>query len=250
MTGSENRESAADPSAESGAEATPDFAKKYNAWYTTPLGRVCLELEKSALFESAVPLPGERALDVGCGTGAFTLELARRGAAATGVDRSESMVSLARSLAAQDGLQATFTVADAESLPFPDSEFDLVIAVTVLCFAGDPGRLLRESLRVLKPDGRLVIGELNSLSPWAWWRRAKRRFVKSSFAGARFFSPNELGALLRENGFQIEGLRTLLFFPPVNRLFLMRRHQFFEVTGRRFFPARGAFIAIRAVPAA
>ncbi|MHB8792829.1 MAG: class I SAM-dependent methyltransferase [Thermoleophilia bacterium] len=245
MTGSENRESAAEPDAESAA----DFAEKYNAWYRSPLGRVCLELEKSALMESAMPLPGERALDVGCGTGAFTLELARRGAVATGVDRSESMLSLARSLAVQDGLQVTFTVADAETLPFPDSEFDLVIAVTVLCFAADPGRMLRESLRVLKPDGRLVIGELNSLSPWAWWRRARRRFMRSSFAGARFFSPKELAALLRENGFQNEGLRTLLFFPPVNRLLLMRRHQFFEREGQRLFPMRGAFIAARAVPA-
>lgn len=244
MTGSKNQEFAAD----SGAEFADDFAKKYNAWYTSPLGRVCLELEKSALMESAVPRPGERALDVGCGTGAFTLELARRGADVTSVDQSEGMISLARSLAVQDGLQVTFTVADAEALPFPDGEFDLVIAVTVLCFAADPGRMLRESLRVLKPDGRLVIGELNSLSPWAWWRRAKRRFVKSSFAGARFFSPKELGTLLRENGLQIERLRTLLFFPPVNRLFLMRRNQFFERKGRRLFPMRGAFIAAKAVP--
>ncbi|MHB9112333.1 MAG: class I SAM-dependent methyltransferase [Thermoleophilia bacterium] len=236
--------------AESTAEYAAEFAEKYNAWYASPLGRVCLDLEKAAVMDFAMVQPGEKALDIGCGTGAFTLELARRGAKTTGVDQSESMVSLARSLAAQDGLQVDFTVADAESLPFPDDVFELVIAVTVLCFAADPGRLLRESLRVLKPGGRLVIGELNSLSPWAWWRRARRRFLKSSFTGARFFSLKELGVLLRENGFQIGELRTLLYFPPVNRLFLMRRHQFFERKGRRFFPKRGAFIAVKAVPAA
>ena len=240
MTGSKHQEFAAG----SGAE----LAEKYNTWYKSPLGRVCLELEKTALVEIAKPRLGERALDIGCGTGVFTLELARHGANVTGVDRSEGMISLARSLAARDGLQAGFTFVDAEALPFPDGEFDLVVAVTVLCFAADPGRLLRESLRVLKPDGRLVIGELNSLSPWAWWRRAKRRFVKSSFAGARFFSPRELQTLLRENGLQVEGLRTLLYFPPVNRLFLMRRYQFFERRGQRLFPMRGAFIAAKAVP--
>ncbi|MHB1326253.1 MAG: class I SAM-dependent methyltransferase [Thermoleophilia bacterium] len=236
--------------AKSTAEFAAEFAEKYNSWYASPLGQVCLDLEKAAVMDFAMARAGEKALDIGCGTGAFTLELARRGANTTGVDQSESMVSLARSLAAQDGLQVGFTVADAEALPFPDGEFDLVIAVTVLCFAADPGRLLRESLRVLKPNGRLVLGELNSLSPWAWWRRAKRRFVKSGFAGARFFSPKELQALLRENGFQVSQLRTLLYFPPVNRQLLLRRHQFFERAGGRFFPARGAFIAVKATPAA
>ncbi|MFA5809014.1 MAG: class I SAM-dependent methyltransferase [Thermoleophilia bacterium] len=230
----------------------PEFAEKYNAWYASPLGRVCLDLEKAAVMDFAAARPGEKALDIGCGTGAFTLELARRGANTTGVDQSENMVSLARSMAAQDGQQVGqqvgFTVADAEALPFHDDEFDLVIAVTVLCFAAEPVRLLRESLRVLKPNGRLVLGELNSLSPWAWWRRVKRRLVKSSFSGARFFSPKKLAALLLENGFQIEGLRTLLYFPPVNSSLLLRQHRFFERVGGRILPDRGAFVAIQAVP--
>lgn len=200
------------------------------------------------MLDFASARPGEAALDIGCGTGVFTLELARRGVNVTGIDHSKEMTSLADSLAAREGLSIRFITGDAESLPFSDDEFDLVIAVTILCFAADPDRLLREARRVLKPAGRLVLGELNRLSPWAWWRRARRGLVKSSYAGARFFSPEELAALLRGNGFQIKKSKTLLYFPPANRSLLLRQHRFFERAGGRILPDRGAFIATQAIP--
>lgn len=223
----------------------PDFdnAAAYDAWYQTPLGSLCGELEGRAVLEMAAVKAGEKALDIGCGTGYFSLMLARAGAEVTGVDRSGAMVAFAEEKARREGIAADFQVANAGSLPFPPESFDLVTGVTALCFAEAPERVLREARRVLKPSGRIVIGELNALSPWAVARRIKGLVRPSVYRHARFFRPAELERLLTASGFLITARRTLLYFPPLNSPLLLSRYQWFERTGERLFPGGGAFIA-------
>ena len=72
------------------------------------------------------------ALNVGCGTGFLSLELAARGHRVTGVDLAPSMLDLARRKAAAQGVTARFEEADAENLPFAPGGFDLVISRHVL----------------------------------------------------------------------------------------------------------------------
>ncbi len=86
-------------------------AWRYDAWYETEPGRAVEEVERrlvDALFAPA----GDRALDVGCGTGCYTERLARRGLAVTAIDASKEMLARARGRLARAGLEATFIEGD------------------------------------------------------------------------------------------------------------------------------------------
>jgi ubiquinone/menaquinone biosynthesis C-methylase UbiE len=97
------------------------------------------------------------ALDVGCGTGFLSLELAARGHRVTGVDLAPTMLELARGKAAAQGLAVRFETADAENLPYPAGSFDLVISRHVLWTLPNPEAAIADWLRVLRPGGRLAI---------------------------------------------------------------------------------------------
>src|SRR6266404_787004 len=85
--------------------------------------------------------PGMRVLDVACGTGNLTIPAARRGAQATDVDIAPNLLEQARQRAAGEGLRATFEEGDAEQLPYPDAQFDLVMSMFGAMFAPRPERV-------------------------------------------------------------------------------------------------------------
>lgn len=107
--------------------------------------------------------PGDTALDVCCGTGDMTLELARRvepDGYVIGCDFSEPMLDLARKKAAGDFPSARFEWADALQLPYDAGRFDAVTVGFGIRNFADHDRGLREMARVLRPGGRLVILEI------------------------------------------------------------------------------------------
>lgn len=128
--------------------------------------------------------PFERALELGAGTGFFLLNLMQAGLITSGVvtDISPGMVDVACRNAENLGLDVAGQVADAESLPFPDGSFDLVVGHAVLHHIPDVEVAMREVLRVLKPGGRFVIcGEptqrgdfvARRLSQLTWWTASR-----------------------------------------------------------------------------
>jgi SAM-dependent methyltransferase len=144
----------------------------YARWRATTLGRITEDLEVELVLELAGDLAGKRVLDVGTGDGTYALA-AERGATVTGVDASREMLDAAAGRARGRGLAIDLREGDVAHLPFEDGSFDVVIAVTVLCFVSDPRRAVAEMARVLAPGGKLVIGELHRASTWAAWRRVK-----------------------------------------------------------------------------
>ena len=102
--------------------------------------------------------PYGRVLEVGCGTGFFTLNLKLAGVIdeAHVTDISPGMVDVAQRNAKELGFEVSGRVADAETLPYDDGSFDLVIGHAVLHHIPDVELALREVLRVLKPGGRFV----------------------------------------------------------------------------------------------
>jgi SAM-dependent methyltransferase len=97
------------------------------------------------------------ALDLGCGSGRLTVELALRGAAATGLDTNVTQLGVARERARAAGVDATFADGDMnEPLPFPDAAFGAVTSRLALMIARDPLATLREAARVTAPGGAVV----------------------------------------------------------------------------------------------
>lgn len=163
-------------------------------------------------------LAGRRFLDAGCGDGALVCVVAAHGAVATGVDPDPAMLAAARSRTAEAGLEATSLAGQVERLPFPDSSFDVVASVTVLCFVGDAAGALREMARVLRPGGRLVLGELGRWSSWAALRRVRGWLGSTTWQKARFRTPRELRALVRQAGLPVRAVRAAVYYPPSDLL--------------------------------
>lgn len=104
------------------------------------------------------PENGATLLDVGCGTGYFARRCAREGLQVTGLDPDECALSYARDKS--DAI--AFLAGKAEALPFADHSFDYCIAMTSLCFVGDPGRAVAEMWRVSRRA--VLLGLLNRRS--------------------------------------------------------------------------------------
>jgi len=126
-------------------------AETYARWRATPLGRITEQVETDVIFGLAGSLAGKRVLDVGTGDGTYAIEAAKRGAHATAVDAQIEMREAARARAVDRAATIDFLEGRAETLPFDDARFDVVFAVTVLCFVPDAGAAVREMARVLAP---------------------------------------------------------------------------------------------------
>ena len=132
---------------------------------------------RRALREAVTPDTPQRILDIACGTGDFSLAIARRmhpDSRITGLDLSEGMLAVMREKVARAGLSGRISClqGDSEALPFPDGSFDVVtIAFGIRNFEHREAAL-QEILRVLRPGGRLVILELsvpeNRLLRWCY----------------------------------------------------------------------------------
>jgi SAM-dependent methyltransferase len=99
---------------------------------------------------------GAHVLDVACGSGVVALTAARAGAKVQGIDLTPELVGHARENAALMKLEVPFQEGDAESLPFPDARFDVVVSQFGHMFAPRPEVAIAEMLRVLKPGGTIA----------------------------------------------------------------------------------------------
>jgi ubiquinone/menaquinone biosynthesis C-methylase UbiE len=170
------------------------WTDRYDSWFATPIGQLVRWYEAELLLSFLDPQPGERILDVGCGTGIFTVDVLKSGARVTGIDLSAAM--LARAVQ-RGGDHFAGLCADMCALPFADNSFDRVFSMTAIEFVADAARAIAELNRVVKPGGRVVVTSLNSLRPWAEQRRRKAATAGHSlFEQAHFRSPEEMRSLI------------------------------------------------------
>ncbi|MCW2653902.1 MAG: SAM-dependent methyltransferase [Mycobacterium sp.] len=189
-------------------------AETYDDKWSISYDQRCIDYARGR-FDAIVPsdelhnLPYDRALELGCGTGFFLLNLIQSGVARRGsvTDLSPGMVRVAARNGESLGLEIDGRVADAEGIPYDDGTFDLVVGHAVLHHIPDVEQSLREVVRVLKPGGRFVFaGEPSSvgneyaraLSTLTWriatnaarlpglrsWRRPQAELDESSRAAA------------------------------------------------------------------
>ena len=204
-------------------------AETYDEKWSISYDKRCVDYARDR-FDAIVPdeelrkLPYDRALELGCGSGFFLLNLIQSGVARRGsvTDLSPGMVKVATRNGQKLGLDIDGRVADAEGIPYDDDTFDLVVGHAVLHHIPDVELSLREVVRVLKPGGRFVfagepttVGDTyaRTLSTLTWrvatnvtrlpglggWRRPQAELDESSRAAAleaivdlHTFTPAEL----------------------------------------------------------
>ncbi|HPJ70201.1 MAG TPA: class I SAM-dependent methyltransferase [Candidatus Mcinerneyibacteriales bacterium] len=194
-------------------------ASSYDSWFETPLGVLVDKAEKDLFLMCAAPKRGEKVLDLGCGTGHYSLFLAQRGCDVIGVDISEPMLKFARKKSEMSGLSVRWVNTSLKELPFDEESFDLVCSVTAFEFLNDPRKAALKAWSLVKKGGRLVIAVIAKESPWARLYEKSAQTDKSSvFAGAHFFTVEELMELLPgvEGEYQI-GLHFGPGFDPEKR---------------------------------
>ena len=209
-------------------------ASTYDGKWSITFDERCTEFarDRFASIAGRDGWPYGSALEIGAGTGFFALNLKRAGVLdrVAVTDISPGMVEVAIRNGARCGFEVEGKVADAETLPFPDETFDLVVGHAVLHHIPDVEQAIREALRVLRPGGRFVFaGEptrhgdviARRLSTWTWevasravqlplvrrWGRTQQELAESSAAAAlewvvdlHTFTPSELSRLALRAG--------------------------------------------------
>ncbi len=164
--------------------------------------------------------PGAHVLDVGCGSGAVTREVARRvdrRGRAVGLDPSPALLAVARDLAQDAGLGdcVEFREGDALRLPFPDGSFDVVLCVTVLSHVPRAEVAIPEMARVLRPGGRLgVLDQDTDMTVFTHPDRALTRRIVAAASDAMAVDgwlARRLPSLFQRAG--LEDIRVRGFFP-------------------------------------
>lgn len=114
-----------------------------------------LQIVGESLCEALDLRSGERVLDVAAGNGNATLAAARRWCDVVSTDYVPALLERARARAAAEGLDVRFERADAEDLPYPDAEFDVVVSTFGVMFTPDQQRAASELARVCRPGGKI-----------------------------------------------------------------------------------------------
>jgi SAM-dependent methyltransferase len=128
-------------------------------WGTGPYQRVTETIADihGRVVELLDPRPGQRWLDLACGTGAVAERAASGGAAVTGVDLAPALIETAAERAAAQGLEIDYRVGDCERLELPDASFDAVSSTCGIMFTPDHEASARELARVTAPGGRVAL---------------------------------------------------------------------------------------------
>lgn len=180
----------------------------YEAWYSTARGAWMAEIEAQALLRQGAISQHTRVLDVGCGTGWFSRRYKVAGAEVVGVDRDRAMLTYARGADAS----IPWVQADMQTLPFPDLHFDVVSAVTSLCFVQNEVAALAEMLRTARRS--VVLGLLHKHS-----LLHVRKQGRGAYSGAHWHTRREITRLLAgRKEIAAYSLETRLFWPGGPRL--------------------------------
>jgi len=209
---------------------------KYDEWFQTPIGALVRRYESRMLLDLLQPVQGETILDIGCGTGIFTLDMLALGPRIVGLEISRPMLLRARPKV--KGLPFDPLIGNMMFLPFADEVFDKTVSMTALEFVADAHRAVREMFRVTQKGGTVVVTTLNSLSPWAVHRQQKAQKGHQLFQKMIFRSPDEMLDLAPVDGV----VKTAIHFQKEDDP--DRAHEI-ERQGRQNNLRTGAFLAAR-----
>jgi 2-polyprenyl-3-methyl-5-hydroxy-6-metoxy-1,4-benzoquinol methylase len=210
-----------------------DYYEDYDSWYDTPAGAFVDALETECAFSLLQPVKGMRILDAGCGTGNYSVKLARMGASVAGIDISSAMLKLAGEKKAQKNLDITFMQTDCETAVF-DGCFDGIISMAVFEFLSNPAGAYANLKQYLKPGAPFVIG---TIQKGGAWQELYSQFKNSVYAGARFLSQEDVKSFDRDC---FAGSRECLYTPPGEKEYTLETEDAYGKKG-----VRGGFLCVK-----
>lgn len=192
---------------------TDAYWGKYGATYDVNMQRVVGQSLIDDINDALEQLPAlGNAVEFGCGTGHYTGQIARKAANVVATDMSEELLSVAmKRFAGQPTL--SFQREDSTAASFEDCSFDTVFEANLLHVIERPGAALRESHRVLREGGRLVVVSFTTdgMTRWETFKLALRflRHFGKPPRHTHAFSPDDLAAILESTGFEVVECRLL-----------------------------------------
>jgi ubiquinone/menaquinone biosynthesis C-methylase UbiE len=212
-----------------------EWPDRYDEWFQSPIGALVKHYESLLLMDMLQPRPGEAILDVGCGTGVFSLDILSFKPSVVGLEISRPMLLRAEQKAR--GYSFNPICGNMMSLPFADEVFDKAVSMTALEFVEDAQVAVGEMFRVTKKGGTIVVTTLNSLSPWAARRKEKAEKGHHLFKKMIFRSPDEMRALAPVDGL----VKTAIHFQKGE---IPNRAPEIEKKGQTLNLNTGAFLAV------
>lgn len=179
-----------------------DLAAAYDAWFEEE-GKLIFAIEISA-FQRVLALLPQPWLEVGVGSGRFAHALGIE----TGIDPSAKLLEMAK------GRGITGFLARGEDRFFDAEAFGTVFLIVTFCFVESPLAVLKEAHRILKTEGKLVLGLVLRESPWGQFYQAKKKEGHRFYQHATFYSYQEVVELLKQSGFAMEKVISTLFQRP------------------------------------
>lgn len=202
---------------------------KYNAeriWgWGTMAGKLRVKRRVNEILENMGTLHNPKVLELGCGVGIFTEQFIKNGINIVSLDISHSLLKLAKE---KKGV-SKILVADAELMPFKDGSFDLILGVSVLHHL-NVENALKESKRVLKKGGMIILSEPNMANPQIFLQRRinwLRKFMHVTPTETAFFRWRLKSTLLK-NGFKEPHIYPFEFLHPLTPKFLINFVRRFE----------------------
>lgn len=186
-------------------------ADSYDSWYLTKLGEFVDKVETELAFGMFKIKPGMKILDVGCGTGNFSIKLAQQGCSVIGIDVSDEMLDIAKNKAEKLGLKIQFYNMDVYNLKFEYGTFDAAFSMAAFEFIDKPVAALDEMFRVVKDGSQVFIGTISGDSKWGQLYMSEPVKSSSVFKYACFKTLEDLRLLKPE---KLINSGQCLFIPP------------------------------------
>ena len=191
--------------------------------YSSNIGKKISAKQKNLILKLGQPWKNKKILEIGCGTGRLTLEVAKEEGLITGLDSSIEMILISKKKVSEDINQnLQFVNADCSSIPFRNSSFEVCLCINVMNHVPNYEKTIEEIVRVLKPGGILIVNISNLRGLYfpigLLVNRRRTSIYKNVYT--RWDTLNDFKKIYNRLGLEIENIQGGMIYPALNNRLL------------------------------